>query len=119
MPNIKEVVLGNIIPKDAICTTQENCILLHLRPEAINRYHKIFPKKVIARINDNRMFNVLTLNIINLFSEHCESHTDCKYGEICDSTHKFCKASKYYTYSQIIGFSLQLTGCILPIMYSL
>ena len=51
------------------------------------------------------MLNVLSLNRMNLFSEHCESHTDCKYGEICDSTHKFCKASKYYTYSQIIGFS--------------
>ena len=48
------------------------------------------------------MLNVLSLNRMNLFSEHCESHTDCKYGEICDSTHKFCKASKYYTDSQII-----------------
>ena len=62
----------------------------------------------------NQMLNVLSLNRMNLFSEHCESHTDCKYGEICDSTHKFCKASKYYTDSQII--CPPLSNYIFPII---
>ena len=53
MPNIKEVALGNIIPRDAICMTMDICISIHIQQEAINRLLKIFVKKVIACINDN------------------------------------------------------------------
>ena len=53
MRNIKEVALGNIIPKDAICMTMDICILIPIQQEVINQLLKIFVKKVIACINDN------------------------------------------------------------------
>ena len=52
MPNIKEVGLGNLIPKDAICMTMDICISIHIPLEVINPLPKTFARKVIS-CNDN------------------------------------------------------------------
>ena len=47
MLNIKEVGLGNIIPKDAICMIMDIYISIHIPLGAINPLPKIFAGKVI------------------------------------------------------------------------